>query len=47
MYRIDDVILCSNKAKNAALALAKARLFNEVSAQNNKSKCTGYFITSP
>ncbi len=32
MYRNGDVILFSNEAKNAAIALAKARLFNEVNA---------------
>jgi len=28
VYRIGDVILCSNKAKNVAIALAKTRLFS-------------------
>ncbi len=37
VYRIGDVILCSNKAKNVAIALAKTRLFNEVSVQKNKT----------
>jgi hypothetical protein len=46
MYRIGDVIFCSNDAKNVAIGLAKASLYNEVSAQKNKSKCIGSFITS-
>jgi len=29
------------------IAVAITRLFNEVSVQNNKTKCIGYFITSP
>ena len=41
MYRIDNVIFCSNEPKNAALAVAKSRLFK------NKSKCIGYLNTSP
>ena len=47
MYRINAVILFFNEAKYAAIALAKARLFNDVKKQNNKSKCIGYFFTSP
>ena len=47
MYKVDDVILCSNEAKNTALAIAKASIFNEVNVRKSKSKCTGYFVTSP
>ncbi|MCF6333934.1 MAG: hypothetical protein L3J11_11685, partial [Draconibacterium sp.] len=44
---IDEVILCDNKAKNVAIAIVTARLFNEVSVQKNELKRSGYFITSP
>ena len=47
MTGIDEVILYNNKAKNAGIAIATARLFNEVSVQKNESKWLGYFITSP
>jgi len=47
VYRIGDVILCSDKAKNTVIAIVKTRLFNEVSVQKNKTKCIGYFVTSP
>jgi len=36
-----------NEAKNATIALAKTRLFNDVKGQKNESKCIGYLITSP
>jgi len=45
--RIDDAILCIDEAKNAAVALAKARLFNDVNVQKNKSKWIGYFVPIP
>jgi aspartate/glutamate racemase len=35
VYRIGDIILCNNEAKNT------------VSVQKNKTKCIGYFVTSP
>jgi len=38
MNRIDDAILCINKAKNIAIALAKARLFNVVNVRKSESK---------
>ena len=49
MTGIDEVILCDNKAKNVAIAIAiaTARLFNEVSVQKNELKRLGYFITIP
>ncbi|MCF6332388.1 MAG: hypothetical protein L3J11_03810 [Draconibacterium sp.] len=47
MAGIDEVILCDNKAKNVAIAIATARLFNEVSVQKNKLKRLGYFIAIP
>ncbi len=47
MTGIDKVILCDNKAKNVAIAIVTARLFNEVSVQKNKLKRSGYFITIP
>jgi len=45
--RIDDVILYINEAKNTAIALAKARIFNEVNEQKSKSKWIGYFVPTP
>ncbi len=54
--RIDEVILCNNKftllrsitgAKNIDIAKAKARLFNEVSVQKNKTKYISYLFTNP
>jgi len=47
MTGIDEVILCDNKAKNAGIAIATAKLFNKVSVQKNESKRAGYFITIP
>ena len=47
MTGIDEVILCGNKAKNAGIAAVTTRLFNEVNAQKNKSKRSGYFFTMP
>ncbi len=47
MTGIDEVILCDNKAKNAVIAIAIARLFNAVSVQKNELKWLGYFITIP
>ncbi len=47
MTGIDEVILCDNKAKNVVIAIATARLFNEVSVQKNELKRLGYFITIP
>ena len=47
MTRIDEVILCDNKAKNVGVAIDMVRLLNEDSVQKNKSKWTGYFITIP
>ncbi|MCF6332196.1 MAG: hypothetical protein L3J11_02845 [Draconibacterium sp.] len=47
MTGIDEVILCDNKAKNVAIAIVTARLFNEVSVQKNELKRSGYFITIP
>lgn len=47
MTRIDDTILCINEAKNAAIALAKVRLFNDVNVQKSKSKWIGYFVPVP
>ncbi|MCF6334082.1 MAG: hypothetical protein L3J11_12435, partial [Draconibacterium sp.] len=47
MTGIDEVILCDNKAKNVAIAIVTARLFNEVSVQKNELKRLGYFITIP
>ena len=47
MTGIDEVALCDNKAKNVGIAIATARLFNEVSVQMNESKLLGYFFTSP
>ncbi|MCF6334110.1 MAG: hypothetical protein L3J11_12580 [Draconibacterium sp.] len=45
MTGIDEVILCDNKTKN--VAIATARLFNEVSVQKNELKRLSYFITIP
>ncbi|MCF6332672.1 MAG: hypothetical protein L3J11_05250 [Draconibacterium sp.] len=42
-----DVILCDNKAKNAVIAIAIARLFNAVSVQKNKPEWSCYFVTMP
>ena len=42
-----EVILCNNKAKNADIAIAMARLFNAVSVQKNKSEWSSYFVTMP
>ena len=47
MTGIDEIILCDNKAKNVGIAIATARLFNEVSVQKNESKRLGYFFTIP
>ena len=47
MTRINDGILCIAEAKNADLALAKARLFNNVNVQKSKSKWIGYFVPIP
>ena len=47
MTRVDEVILCGNKAINADLAAVTARLFNEVKTQKNKLKQLGYFFTMP
>ncbi|MCF6332962.1 MAG: hypothetical protein L3J11_06730 [Draconibacterium sp.] len=47
MTGIDEVILCDNKAKNVAIAIVTARLFNEFSVQKNELKRSGYFITIP
>ncbi|MCF6332378.1 MAG: hypothetical protein L3J11_03760 [Draconibacterium sp.] len=44
MTGIDEVILCDNKAKNVAIAIVTARLFNEVSVQKYELKRLGYFI---
>ena len=45
--RIDEVILCANKAPNAGIAGATARLGNAVSAQKNESKWSTYYFASP
>ena len=42
-----DIILCGNKAKNVDIAVAMARLFNEVSVQKNKPEWSNYFVTMP
>ncbi|MCF6333554.1 MAG: hypothetical protein L3J11_09750, partial [Draconibacterium sp.] len=42
-----DVILSDNKAKNAVIAIAIARLFNEVSVQKNKPEWSCCFVTMP
>ena len=47
MTGTDEGILCTNKAKNVAIAIATTRLFNEVSVQKNQSERLGYFITIP
>ncbi|MCF6331671.1 MAG: hypothetical protein L3J11_00190 [Draconibacterium sp.] len=47
MTGIDEVILCDNKAKNVAITIVTARLFNEVSVQKNELRRSGYFITIP
>jgi len=47
MTGIDEIILCDNKAKNVGIAIATARLFNEVSVQKNESKRLSYFFTIP
>ena len=47
MIGTDEVILCANKAKNVAIAIATMRLFNEISVQKNQSDRLGYFITIP
>ena len=47
MCKIDGVMLFFNDAKNAAIALAKVRLFKDVKGQKNKLKCIVYFIASP
>ncbi len=47
MTEIDEVILCDNKTKNVAIAIATVRLFNEVSVQKNELKRLGYFVTIP
>ncbi len=46
-YRVGEVILCNNKAKNIVIAVAKARLFNEVGVQKNESERASYSITIP
>lgn len=43
----DDSILCIDEAKNTDIALAKARLFNNVNVQKSRSKCIGYFVPIP
>ena len=54
--RIDEVILCANKATNVGIAGATARLGNSlprtrsvgaVSAQKNESKWSAYCFASP
>ncbi|MCF6332215.1 MAG: hypothetical protein L3J11_02945 [Draconibacterium sp.] len=47
MTGIDEVILCGNQAKNVAIAIAIARLFNAVSVQKNKPEWSYYFVTIP
>jgi hypothetical protein len=47
LTKVGEVILCNNKAKNADIALAKARLFNEVSVQKNESERASYSIIIP
>ena len=47
MTGIDEIILYDNKAKNTGIAIVTARLFNEVSVQENESKRLGYFFTIP
>ncbi len=47
MTGIDKVILYDNKAKITGIAIATARIFNEVSMQKNESKRSGYFFTIP
>jgi len=38
LLKVDEVILCANKAKNVTIAGATVRLFNAVSVQKNESK---------
>jgi len=47
LNKAGDVILCGNKAKNVDIAVAMARLFNEVSVQKNKPEWSSYFVTMP
>lgn len=47
VYRVGDLNLWNNKAKNIAIAVAKTRLFNEIRAQRNETKCKGYLVTNP
>ncbi len=42
-----EVILYDNEAKNTGIAIATARLFNEVSVQKNKPEWSSYFVTMP
>jgi hypothetical protein len=47
MTRIEDTILFIDEAKNADIALAKARLFNDGNVQKSKSKWIGYSVPIP
>jgi hypothetical protein len=47
LTKAGEVILCNSKAKNAGIAEATARLFNEVIARKNKPEWASYLVTNP
>ena len=47
MTGIDDAILYIDEAKNTAIALAKARLFNAVNGQKEQVKMDRLFRSNP
>ena len=47
MTRIEDAILFIDEAKNADIALAKARLFNDGNVQKEQVKMDRLFRSNP
>ena len=43
----DEDIFSDNKAKNTGIAIATARLFNELSGEKNESEQTSYCVSTP
>jgi hypothetical protein len=46
LTKAGEVILCNSKAKNAGIAEATARLFNEVIARKNRPEWASYLVTN-
>jgi len=47
MYRVYDVILCSDEVGNTAIAIIKARLFDKVNVQQGRLKMYRLFCHKP